>query len=96
MVKPDQIGEIYVISRMLKLFGHYVWAQAEHSKRLDQLQRKLLTQSWFLYTENNKINLNLWSVDILNISVEQVSQPDDIIQVGCLLGFGKHIVHILK
>ena len=30
----------------------------------------------------------LWSVDILSISAEQVSQPD-IIPVGCLLGFGK-------
>ena len=27
--KPDQIGEIQVISGMLKLFWHYVWAQRE-------------------------------------------------------------------
>ena len=34
-----------------------------------------------------QIYLNLWSVDILSISAEQVSQPD--MQVGSLLGFGK-------
>ena len=28
MGQPDQIGEIYVISGMLKLFRHYVLAQA--------------------------------------------------------------------
>ena len=33
-----------------------------------------------------QIDLNLWSVDILSISAEQVSQPD--MQVGCILGFG--------
>ena len=26
MGKTDQIGEIYIISGMLKLFPHYVWA----------------------------------------------------------------------
>ena len=32
----------------------------------------------------------------LSISVEQVSQPDDIMQVGCLLGAkSKNFVHIL-
>ena len=31
--------------------------------------------------------LNLWSVNILNISDEQESQPDRPMQVGCLLRF---------
>ena len=31
--------------------------------------------------------LNLWSVDILSISAQQLGQPD--MPVGCLLGFGK-------
>ena len=38
--------------------------------------------------------LNLWGVDILSVLAEQVSQPD--LQVGCILGFGKVITHILK
>ena len=33
------------------------------------------------------LNLNLWSVDILNISAKQESQPD--MQVGCPIWFGK-------
>ena len=39
-----------------------------------------------IYDEQH-IYLNLWSVDILSISDEQVSQPD--MQIGCLLGLGK-------
>ena len=31
--------------------------------------------------------MNLWSVDILSISAEQVSEPD--MKVDCHLGFGK-------
>ena len=65
------------------MFGHYVCAQ---SIRLGQIQGKLLAQSWFVYGEQ-QIYLNLWSVDILNISNEKVSQPD--MQVGCLLWFEK-------
>ena len=58
--KPDQIGKIQVISWMLKLFWHYVW---------------VLAQRLFLY-EKQQIYLSFWSVDILSISAEQVSQSD--------------------
>ena len=44
----------------------------------------LLTNSQFLY-EEQQISLNLWSVDMLSMSDEQVSQPE----VGSLLWFGK-------
>ena len=44
----------------------------------------------FLY-EEQQIYLNLWSVDILNISDEQVNQPD--MQVGCLLGSGSYCAY---
>ena len=71
---------------MLRLFWHYVLTQAGRSIRLDQIWRKLLTQSYSLY-EEQQIYLNLWSVDILSIMAEQVGQPD--VQVGCLLGFVK-------
>ena len=33
MERPDQIGEIYVISRMLKLYGHYVWVHTGRSAK---------------------------------------------------------------
>ena len=47
--------------------------------------RKLLAESWFSYEEQQN-DLNLWGVDILSISAEQVSQPN--MHVGSLLGFG--------
>ena len=40
----------------------------------------------FLYGEQ-EIYLNLWSVDILNISTGRVGQPD--LQISCLLWLGK-------
>ena len=70
--KQDQIGQIYVISGMLKLFGHYVSAQAEYSTRLHgPVMEKALDP--VLVIGEQKV-LNLWSIHILNISAEQVSQ----------------------
>ena len=39
----------------------------------------------FFFIRGTTIYLKLWSVDILSISAEQVSQSD--MQVGCLLRF---------
>ena len=58
------------------MFWHYVIA---HKAGLDMEKA--------LY-EEQQIYLNLWRVDILSISAEQVIQPDSM-QVGYLLGFGK-------
>ena len=76
MGKPGQIGEISVGE--LILLWHYVLAQAGvlYNKAGQDLEKAL-----------DAVLVYLWSVDILSISAEQVSQPD--MKVGCLLGFGK-------
>ena len=68
---------------MLKLFQHYVEVQAGHAgPDID----KSLDPVLILYEEQT-IYLNLWGVDILNISAAHVRQPD--MPAGCLLMFGK-------
>ena len=69
---------------MLKLFRHFVLAQTGRSIILGQIIKKILGPVLVLYEEQH-IYLNLWSVDILSNSDEQVSQSD--MQVDCLLGF---------
>ena len=69
---------IGVITGMLKLLWLYVLA---HKARPDI--EKALTQSQFA-NEEQQIYLNLWSVDILSMSAEQISQPN--MQICCLLG----------
>ena len=54
--------------------------QPERLIRLGQLWRKLLTQSCFLYGEQ-QIYLILLSVDILKILAEQECQPDMLVVI---------------
>ena len=49
------------------------------------------TKTLYLY-EEQQINLNLWSVDILSILAGQASQPD--MPVGCLLGFENYCAYL--
>ena len=55
MGKSDQIGEIYVICRMLKLFRHYVWAQAEFHKVGPASEKPIDPVLVFIYGEQQKI-----------------------------------------
>ena len=66
---------------MLKLFWHYVLDRAFHKAESDI--KKALDPVFDFYGKQ-QIYLKLWSIDILTILTEQVSQP--YVQVGCLLG----------